>query len=398
MKKAIIINYLSSPLALAVLLCAGCRGNMDYDISEGFNKEVTLFENEISVPIGSIGPVTIGSTLDGLSQVEGVGGVVGQYIKQDANGNLTIQDEGQIYRISVYELERQAGDVSAPFRWNAGNKDAFVGGMASALKWLGLTCPNQKFTITASNPLYVDVPMGSNASLRCMDNNYSYSYSAGIGALDGYTLKAWTNNSIVTTIDLPADVADMLYSVSLGGLYMDLPANPTSKIAEKVGNLFFDLSYQYVCGISVGGSFSMSVQDGPIKGTSLPLGKYRLKKCELSVEAESTLPMAVQASELKALRLKDKNDESAGYDTDDNIVFSTSLTLAGGSVENPATSLLKLSVEALDGTIPDIDAISAKITLSAQPGLGIVPLSARQGLVIKSSSAKLTGGITIPQD
>ena len=38
---------------LAAVLAAGCKSNMDYDISEGFDKEMTLFENEISVPLGS---------------------------------------------------------------------------------------------------------------------------------------------------------------------------------------------------------------------------------------------------------------------------------------------------------------------------------------------------------
>ncbi len=45
-------------------LLVACKGKMDYDISEGINREMTLFEDEITVPIGSIGPITIGSTLN----------------------------------------------------------------------------------------------------------------------------------------------------------------------------------------------------------------------------------------------------------------------------------------------------------------------------------------------
>ena len=37
------------PLALACSRKA-------YDVSDGFNTDLTLFENEISVPVGSVGP------------------------------------------------------------------------------------------------------------------------------------------------------------------------------------------------------------------------------------------------------------------------------------------------------------------------------------------------------
>ena len=32
-------------------LLVACKGKMDYDISEGINREMTLFEDEITVPI-----------------------------------------------------------------------------------------------------------------------------------------------------------------------------------------------------------------------------------------------------------------------------------------------------------------------------------------------------------
>lgn len=40
----------------AAFLLFGCSGSR-YDISDGFNKDITLFSDEISVPVGSIGPV-----------------------------------------------------------------------------------------------------------------------------------------------------------------------------------------------------------------------------------------------------------------------------------------------------------------------------------------------------
>ena len=52
-------------------------------------------------------------------------------------------------------------------------------------------------------------------------------------------------------------------------------------------------------------------------------------------------------------------------------------------------------MEAASGVIPDIPELLLDLKLNAQPDLGIVPLSTKQGVYVKSSSAKLSGGITI---
>ncbi len=61
------------PAILVFALLCSCNGNLDYDTSKGINTEMTLFQEEISVPIGSIGPLTIGSALDRLNTVPGIG-------------------------------------------------------------------------------------------------------------------------------------------------------------------------------------------------------------------------------------------------------------------------------------------------------------------------------------
>ena len=113
MKRYLILSLIAFPLLWS---CS----NMDYDISEGFSKEVTLFEEEISVPIGNIGPFTISSTLGGVSKVPGIGGLIGEYIKESEDGSLVMENSGDIFKASVYELEKQIGNVSAPQVWDAG--------------------------------------------------------------------------------------------------------------------------------------------------------------------------------------------------------------------------------------------------------------------------------------
>ena len=41
------------PILFSVVLLSACASNMDYDISDGINREVTLFQDAITVPLHS---------------------------------------------------------------------------------------------------------------------------------------------------------------------------------------------------------------------------------------------------------------------------------------------------------------------------------------------------------
>ena len=51
--------FLLAPAATMLLCIVSCSGRKDYDINDGLNTEITLFSDEISVPIGTLGPVTL---------------------------------------------------------------------------------------------------------------------------------------------------------------------------------------------------------------------------------------------------------------------------------------------------------------------------------------------------
>lgn len=95
--------YMASLLICILTTLAACS-RKEYDISENLNTEITLFQDEVSVPVGSIGPITIGSTLSGLSAVPGIGGLVAEYIKIDEDGSLVLETTGDVFRSSVYEM------------------------------------------------------------------------------------------------------------------------------------------------------------------------------------------------------------------------------------------------------------------------------------------------------
>ncbi|MBO4557769.1 MAG: hypothetical protein J5693_04075 [Bacteroidales bacterium] len=381
---------------LCVAAAAVACSRPEYDISEGFNKEITLFGDEISVPLGSIGPLTIGSTLGGLSKVEGIGGVVAEFIQMDDDGNLVMKDSGDIFRINVYELEKRLGDVSQAQTWNAGYQAGSVGGMAAMLGYIGLSPINQKITLYASNPLLVNVPA------RCAATISGFSsagfFSAPLEALDNITLEWNQNNVQMLSMNVDNTVTTPISSIAFSNLSMDLPANPVSKISDKKGNLFFAFTYDYSCGIAVGESFNFPVKNTSTGAVNLEIGKYRVKKCRVTAELENTIPLAATFSNMRAIkpRVADEDGNKPDAEVDENIVISADFTIPGGSAEKPGTVTVVLTIEAQQGTIPDIAELMFDINLAAQPDLGAVALNGRQGLFVKSASVKLDGGITIP--
>lgn len=377
-------------LLLALPLIAACS-RQEYDISEGINREITLFGEEISVPVGSIGPLTIGSTLNGLSQVPGLGGLVSQYIKEAEDGSLVMEDSGSIFQINVYELEKRLEDPSVPQTWSAGYQSGLMGGMVSMLGYIGLKSANQKVVISSKNPLFVDVPAKASATYSCMGTG-GY-FTGPVEGLNEFNMKYGTSELL--TFSVPDDVSVPLYSITLSSLSLDLPADPVSRVTDKNGNLIFELSYKYTGGVAVGESFSFPLNNFSPADVKLEIGKYRLSKCEVTVELESTVPLQVEIGNIRVLKHKESADEP--NTVDENILVGPDVTVAGGSIEKPATTPITLSIEALEGTIPDIEGLLLDLKVSAQPDLGVIPLSAKQGIYVKSSSARLSGGITIPQ-
>lgn len=102
-----------------VLAC----GRKEYDISEGFNKDITLFQEGISVPLGSIGPLTLGSVLDMLFQIEDLGPMLAEYLIEGEDGYMKMVDSDNIFKLNVYEMEKELEDPSVPSVYDAGYRN-----------------------------------------------------------------------------------------------------------------------------------------------------------------------------------------------------------------------------------------------------------------------------------
>ena len=119
-------------LWLGLALVAACS-RPEYDISDGVNTEVTLFQDELSVPIGGLGPFTFGSVFELLDEVEGIGPLISEFFKVAPDGSVYVEEKGNIFKISAYELENRLDDPAVPQSWNAGYWSTFIGGASGIL-------------------------------------------------------------------------------------------------------------------------------------------------------------------------------------------------------------------------------------------------------------------------
>ena len=373
-------------MGIACLLSTGlflACSDMRYDISEGFDKDITLFEEEISVPIGSIGPITVESLLLQSS----IGKTLSAFMTIKEDGSFQLESTNKLFSINVHRMEKEAGDVSNPFTYKAGDRSASVSGVVSMLGFMGLKPLEQNVTVMATNPLGVQVPFRATFGLTCKNASSEVSYSTST-PLDLKLASRSTEPYSIHGFSLPVDVRDLVSEVSLKSLEMDMPDHPVNNINDDTLGDVFAFSCKHSCKLGVGGTFSL-----PYKHTlkdTIAIGKYQLSECDATIELENSLPLAVTINSVKVL----KNVETG--EVDENITITPNITIAGGSSENPGVTKLKLHVAAENGTIPDLHGILIDLVVKGQPGCEGVVLSGKQGLYVKSSSATVSGGITLP--
>ncbi|MBO4756724.1 MAG: hypothetical protein J5519_08200 [Bacteroidales bacterium] len=366
-----------------VLAC----GRKEYDISEGFNKDITLFQEGISVPLGSIGPLTLGSVLDMLFQIEDLGPMLAEYLIEGEDGYMKMVDSDNIFKLNVYEMEKELEDPSVPSVYDAGYQSGFIGGLAGTVGFFGLQALNQQVSFTAINPLRDKVPVSCTAEYTCSD--LTNMITGPIDVLESFTIPRSRDIFTVGSFSIPEDVKLPLSYMSLEDVMLSLPSNPTERIYNNTGNVFFSLDYDFTCTLGVAESFKFPLVDISVGSVNLEIGKYNLSKCNLTVELENTIPMRIAISNVRALK-----EDGETVNTD--IQITSDVVIAGGSFDRPATSQMTLAIESASGTIPDIHGFKVDLELSGEPGLENTAMSARQGFYVKSSSATLSGGITIP--
>lgn len=366
--------------SLAVLLLLGSCNRSEYDPAN-VNREMTLFEDELYVPIGQIGPLTVKSLLNSNKTIQTL---LKELLKEEPDGTFYVESEDAIYSVNAFRQALEIPDPTQPYHWNIGSQSGSVAPSAALLRMFNIGFKNQRLNIYASNPVTEALTLNSDIWVRCRNNAYEETYSKEF-KMEDFSLRSSYSQISIVKLDLPSEVTDLVTSVELNDLALDLPANMKESIRPSDESKFAFSTY-FKSNLVLTESFTFK-QSFPISKLNVPLGKFKLHKCQLAFDLENTLPLDVT---IKSIKLRDEK----GNEIKD-VVFSTDVKIVGGKPSAPTVTPVVLQVEALTGTIPDLKEIVIELQLDYSKTAGPAELSSAMGLSVKSASVKLFGGITL---
>lgn len=362
-----------------VLLCACTRS--EYDAPDGINKEMTLFGEEIYLPIGQVGPITV---KDLLSSNKSIAPLIESLMKEEPNGTFYIESQDQVFAVNAFRELMDIPDPTQPYHWDIGSQSCSIASTAALLRMFNIGFMNQRLSLYATNPITAPLTLNTDIWVRCMDNSYKETYSKEY-KMEDFSLRSSYSATSLFQLDLPVEVTDLVTSVEMNDLTLDLPANAKDQVRPS-DDAKFSFYTTFTSNLALSEKFSLSPAF-PISKLNVPLAKFKLHKCSLAFDLENTLPLDVT---IKSIKLRDEK----GNEIND-VVFSSDVKIVGGKPDAATVTPVVLEVEALTGTIPDIREVLIDLKLEYSKTAGLVPLSSAMGLSIKSASAKLFGGITL---
>lgn len=375
------------PFFLCVLLFTACENKL-YDTEDGLNREVTLFEEEISVPIGNAGPFNLELVL----QSKSVGALMGAIMNTEEDGTIVSKTSNPFYKISAYEIISKTKDFSQPFSYPVENKDFSPSGIANLLQMFGFQMVDQHLTVFVNNPLKTSYSLGGDIHISCFNTKtYQTVYDQSFPLAD-ITIERSASDTPLLDIVLPDDIGVCPSTAELRNWCFNLPANLDQQLRYS-NKTDFSFDLEYSCHIAAGKNGEIALSTFGLTETSfkfnLPIAAYKFKEVEASFELENTLPLSVT---LKSIKLMSGEKPSV----DENLLATPEeLVIKGGSTETPGITPITLNIKALEGTIPDITGIQVDLSIKSDPDFADTRLSVKQGVSVKSASATLRGGITL---
>ncbi len=375
------------PFLLGLLMVAACE-NKTYDI-DNLSTEVTLLEDEISVPIGNFGPFN----LELVNQIPLVGQVLGSVLKTEADGTILCEAQEELYKISVYEImAKTKEDMSKPFSFPIGKKYTSPYTLGSLFQGFGFHCVDQHVTLSVTNPLNQAYTLGGDAFVTCRNTRiYEICYE-NYFPLKDIPVRRSSSEVELLDMNLPDSVYFTPEEMGFRDLSINLPERPADHVWSS-WNSEFVFSSSYTGHIAAGENAELPLAMFGLTSISvkfnLPIESYEFKEVEVSIELENTLPLQVEITRLQLMTGEDAA-------VDENLVATPGdLTIKGGSLEKPGQTPITLNIKAQEGIIPDITGIQMGLAVKSAPGYADTLLSFKQGVSVKSASATLRGGVTL---
>ena len=376
------------PFFLFLLLVTACDNKL-YDIEDGLNGEMTLFEEEISVPLGNTGPFT----LELAMQDKMIKTLLGDAINTEDDGTILCRLEEPLFKMSAYEIIAKTKDLSKPFSYPVDNKSYAPSTIANLLQTFGFATVDQKLNIFVNNPLSTTYTLGGSLRVACQNTKtFTWAYDQSFPLAD-ITVKSSSSDTRLLSLEIPDTVQCTPSTVELTDWCFNLPANMDKEL-KSFSRTEFIFTSRFSCHIAAGKNaeiplalFGMSKQTFKF---NLPIASYKLKEVEVSFVLENTLPLQATLADIQLMTGKEtlKMDENL-------LVTPGTIVIKGGSTETPGITPITLNIKALEGSIPDISGLFVDLAIKSDPDFSETRLSLKQGVSVRSASATLRGGITL---
>lgn len=378
------LRLLLTVSAATLFVLTACR-HEEYDMTRGIDKEVTLFADEISLPVGDLGPLTPKMLLDKA----GLGDMLTSLVKQDDDGYLIVEQKEGIYSNYAMMIAMGLDDQSKPATLPLGSFSKSTASAGATLRAMGLSFSPQVLRLYASNPLTEDISVSGKMTLcSCSGDAQKTLVSKDFS---NTRVAAGSSGSEFLMLEYAGD--ESVDECRMDELALHLPASILTKDPLS-GFSPITLDYHYKGYLSLGNDFPSSLPFS-INDKDLPLGQYRVKEAKICADVSSEIPITIELESVQLLSKQTDEDGQSSTVTLENVSVTPGIRIVSGCTGHPATTPLEIVVKAQEGTIPDICGASLRIRILAPTGVSDKRIGMNQTVNINNLRATVSGGITV---
>ncbi len=366
---------------ISLLTAFSACQHSEYDTSRGIDKEITVFTDQVSLPLGDIGPLTPKSLLG-----NGLPDMIKSFIQEDEQGYLVCQATGPLSSNYVAMISMGLPDPSSPADFSIPDNTGEIDANAGMLGALGFAVSPQIFTLQANNPLTEGVCVSGKLTILGEEDK-----TLATEEFSKVPMEASTSNEVFR---LEKTDEDTFTKFKVENTVLHLPASILEKDPLN-GFGSFSLDYQYKAYIYLSADFPMPLNFDV--DLNAPLGQFKVQEARICTEVSNEIPLSLEVSSVMILvkQLDEEGKESlVPYE---DVSVTPGLTVASGCSGNPVISPLEMVIKAKEGTtIPDIAGLELELKLLAPAGVADKRINLNQSVSFNNLRATVSGGITIP--
>lgn len=376
------------PLTALLLACVfplSCRHD-EYDVTRGIDREITLFNDEVSLPLADVGPFSPKLLLEQA----GLYDFLKDYVSEDEDGYLVVENSGDIYSDLVFAIYIGLPDPAAASSVSIKDFTDELDSSGGLMEAIGFSLTPQSFTLLASNPLTQDVTVSGKLTLNSPDDGENPVQAIYNKEFTNVKVPASATNAEILSVQDNGDLA--MYDCLVENLSLNLPPSLLT-LDPQNGLGTFGLSYRYksfLCMKQDLGSLPLNITD-----LNLELAQYNVKEVKICADVSNEIPLDLELESARILVKVILDNGKEGTEVYEDVSITPDIKIAGGSTGNPSISPIELLIKANEGTIPDIAGLELELSVLAPKSAADKRLGMNQNLYFNNLRAKISGGITI---